>query len=327
MTRDAPASPAWMAGLGWLERNRDGFALPAGREPELFHLKALGELAAVVEVLHRRRDLEAGLRERLHALLEFAWGQLGQGEVLARFLEARPLVVLGTTYAVFERLGWRHEATRQRLGELARTGYRVSAATRAAPLSRPVVENPVVAQYGLDGVVVLCLGLGLAWDVLALPTVWQRARLYPNTWLAKRPPAAELSVPEAYSLTHTVFFMTDWGADPPGLPAEERAYLADRVPRWMEGFRARAHFDLYAELAAGLCCAGEAAPPEAEPVLRGAQEEGGAVPGPAGRVAERTRGIEDPARRAFISAYHTTLAAMLASFAMTVGLARTRVPA
>jgi hypothetical protein len=40
-------------------------------------------------------------------------------------------------------------------------------------------------------------------------------------------------------------------------------------------------------------------------------------------VAERTRGIEDPERRRFVSAYHTTLAATLASFALREGLERT----
>ena len=134
-------------------------------------------------------------------------------------------------------------------------------------------------------------------------------------------------MPEAYSLTHAVFFMTDWGADPDGLPAAERGYLAENAPRWMDAFRAQGHFDLYAELAAAVCCAGASAPPEAEAVLRGAQQPDGAVPGPAERVAERTRGVEDAQRRRFIAAYHTTLAALLASFALTAGLARSRGPA
>jgi hypothetical protein len=323
VTLEARAEAVWTAGLGWLERNREGFAIPAGQPPQLFRLKALGELAAIAEVLWRRGDQDAGTRGRLHALLEFAWTQLGEGEVLARFLAERPYPVLGTTYSVFERMGWRHEPTRERLCELGQPGA-LAAARQAAPAS---TTEPVAAQYGTDGVAVLCLGLALAWEVLRLPSPWQRGRLYPNTWLAKRPAAAELSVPEAYSLTHAVFFMTDWGADPQGLPAAERAFLGENAPRWMTAFRAQAHFDLYAELAAALCCAGQAVPMEAEAVLRGAQQPDGAVPGPAERVAERTRGIEDPEHRRFVSAYHTTLAATLASYALTVGLFRAGVPA
>jgi len=309
----------WMAGLGWLEREREGFALPPGQEPELFRLKGLGELAAIAEVLWRRPDLPASVRARVHALLEFAWRELGEGEVLARFLEARAYPVLGTTYSVFERVGWRHEPTRQRLAALGQPGA-LAAARPSAPKG---AGEPVAAQYGSDGVAVLCLGLALSWEVLRLPSPWQRPRLYLNTRLAKRPEVAELSVPEGYSLTHAVFFMTDWGADPHGLPATERAYLAEHGPRWMEAFRRQRHFDLYAELAAVLCCVEAPAPAEAESVLRAAQEEDGAVPGPAERIAERTRGIEDAERRRFISAYHTTLAATLASFALTVGLGRT----
>ena len=298
----------WMAGLGWLEREREGFALPPGQEPELFRLKALGELAAIAEVLWRRKDLPAGVRACIHGLLEFAWRALGEGEVLARFLEARAYPVLGTTYSVFERVGWRHEPTRQRLQELGQPGA-LAAARPAAPRA---ATEPVAAQYGSDGVAVLCLGLALSWEVLGLPSPWQRARLYPRTRLAQRPDLAEL----------TVFFMTDWGADPQGVPPAERAYLAQQGPRWMEAFRRDRHFDLYAELAAILRCVDAPAPPEAESVLRAAQEDDGAVPGPAERIAERTRGISDPERRRFVSAYHTTLAATLASFALTVGLAR-----
>jgi hypothetical protein len=308
----------WTRGLLWLEGNRDGFALPRGAVPELFPLKALGELAAIAGVLWRRQDLPAELRARLHALLAFAWQELEQGEVFARYLDQRAYPVLGTTYAVFERLGWRHEATRQRLAEMGRPG---GLSGSRAPATREAGE-PVAAQYGADGVAVLCLGLALAWEALDLPSPWQRARLYPHTRLAHRPEVAELALPDAYSLTHTVFFMTDWGAAPEGLPAAERTYLAEWAPRWMDAFRRQQHFDLYAELAVVLCCIEAPCPAEAESVLAAAQEADGAVPGPADRIAERTRGIEDPGRRRFVSCYHTTLAATLASYALGPGLAR-----
>lgn len=308
----------WLRALGWLERQREGFALPRGREPELFQLKALGELAAVAEVLWRRDDLPPAVRARIVALLEFAWTELEGGAVLARFLDGRPLPVLGTTYAVFERLGWRDQPTRDRLQRLGQPG-----ALGAARAPVNAVAEPVAAQYGADGVAVLCLGLALAWEVLGLASPWQRAALFPRTRLAQRPSESALSVPDAYSLTHTVFFMTDWGAHPDGLPAPVREYLAGNGRQWMDAFRAQRHFDLYAELAVALRCVDAPGPAdEVEAVLRAAQEEDGAVPGPAARVAERTRGIDDPQRRRFVCAYHTTLAAMLASFAATVGLAR-----
>ena len=316
----ASSETVWLRGLDWLEAHREGFALPSGMPPELFRLKGLGELAAIAEVIARRADLpEAG---RARALLSYAWQALREGEALAEFLEDRPYPVLGTTYSVFERAGWRHERTRQRLAQLGQPGAMRAAATggpRAGGMQLP-------ALYGTDGVAVLCLGLALAWEVLGLPSPWQRARLFPHTRLAQAPALEELTVPDAYSLTHVVFFMTDWGAEPDGLPANARAHVEASAPRWMAAFRARSNFDLYAELAATLCCIGVAPPAEAEDVLRAAQQDDGAVPGPAERVAERTRGIEDPERRRFVSAYHTTLAATLASFGAGPGLAR-RTPA
>jgi hypothetical protein len=229
-------------------------------------------------------------------------------------------------YAVFERMGWRHEPTRERLARLGQPG----ALKAASPARGGATADaaPVAAQYGADGVAVLCLGLALAWEVLGLAASWQRGRLFPLTALGRgTATGAELGIPDAYSLTHTVFFMTDWGAHPEGLPEAARRQLAAHVPGWMDAFRARRHFDLYAELAATLGCAGLAAPAEVEAVLAGARQPDGAVPGPGERVRERVRGIEDPDRRAFVAAYHTTLASTLASFAGAAGLARAAQPA
>ena len=305
----------WERGLLWLERERGGFALPPG-PPDLFRLKALGELAAIAEVLHRPADLGTARRGRARALLDFAWSQFGEGDVFVAVLDAQPYPVLGTMYSVFERVGLRHPPTRERLARLGQPG----ALARPAGTARAAAP-PVAAQYGTDGVAVLCLGLGLAWDVLALASPWSRAALYPRTHLAQRVAAAALTVPEAYSLTHTVFFMTDWGAHPQALPEADRAFLCAQAPGWMDAFRQQGNFDLYAELAAAVSCAG-GAPGPAEVVLAAAQEQDGSVKGPAARVAERTQGIEDAERRRFVAAYHTTLAATLASFAATAGLFR-----
>jgi hypothetical protein len=309
---------AWLRGLSWIETHREQFALP--RDPpdpdDLFPLKVLAELARIAEVLARSPRLPADVRERVTALLRFAWEQFGEGRRFAAFLAARPYAVLGSMYSIFERIGYVHADTRALLAQLSTPG-RVSA-RQFPPRSGPELSAP--APFGKDGAAVLGIGLAQAWRQIGLPSPWSEDRLFPLTWLSRQPEVATLSEGEAYSLTHVVFFMTDFGHRPDGLSGPCRQYLRERCPLWMESFHGKGNLDIYSELAAALASAGEPVPTEVETRLRRAQADDGMLPGPGFRSRRRLAEIQDPERRFFLEHYHTTLAGILASFAVTVGL-------
>jgi hypothetical protein len=315
---ESERASVWGRGLSWIETHRGYFALPPGPPDldDLFPLKVLAELARIAEVLMRSPRLPADVRERVTALSRFAWEQFGEGRLFTALLSARPYVVLGTMYSIFERLGYVHAETRALLARLSGPG-RISA-RQFPPRSTPGMSAP--APFGRDGAAVLALGLALAWRQMGLPSSWSEEGLFPLTWLSRRPPVTTLSDPEVYSLTHVVFFMTDFGDRPEGLNRECREYLRERCPAWMDVLQRGANLDLYSELATVLACIGEPIPPGVETVLREAQADDGMLPGPGFRSQRRLEATADPDRRLFLENYHTTLAGILASFAATVGL-------
>jgi hypothetical protein len=307
---------AWLRALGWVERNRDQFALaPYTPEPEMVaRLKALGELARTADLLCRAGGLPREIRRRARALLEWSWQQFGRGKVFARLLDARPhAVALGTVYAIFPRHGCADPAVHSRLALLPRP----AGSGHAASL-RPLGDRELLAEYGRDGVFVLGLALAQAWRALELASPWSVERLFARTLLASCPDRPSLAVGDAYSVTHAVFFTTDWGDQPDGLEAACRDHLKRQAPGWMDHFRRAGDLDLYAQLALALACIQvRDYGLQVEAALRQAQAADGMIPGPE-RLAPR--GAGDPARMAFQRHYHTTLVGLMASFAADAGL-------
>lgn len=120
-----------------------------------------------------------------------------------------------------------------------------------------------------------------------------------------------ISEASAYSLTHTVFYTTDFGADIAGLPQAHVAYLKRWVPVWQCYYARAVNMDLLAEMImVGRCLGLE----EGESMWRAiadAQCPSGAVPSPLSRDWTESLAA-DPGKRDFFTNYHTTLVTIMA---------------
>jgi hypothetical protein len=109
------------------------------------------------------------------------------------------------------------------------------------------------------------------------------SELYRATPLAMELEAAFIDIPEAYSVTHTVFFITQFGAgSPDSIPAEELPGVQWLVTMLLGLYARERHWDLVGELL--LCCSFlNWRPPliydEAWTAFWAAQQPDGAVPG------------------------------------------------
>ncbi|MFD0276447.1 DUF6895 family protein [Kitasatospora sp. NPDC127111] len=130
---------------------------------------------------------------------------------------------------------------------------------------------------------------------------------------------APVTVPEAYAVTHSAFYLSDFGRTGPGLPADARADAAELVSRLLEHCARRDWWDLAAELLITQVCLG------LEPLrtpcgtaalacLARAQQGDGAIPG---RSAGTRASAADPAGAFFAKAYHTTLVTALMTLLVT----------
>lgn len=133
--------------------------------------------------------------------------------------------------------------------------------------------------------------------------------------LLARPLGASMPLGHAYTITHTAFYLSDYGFSGPDLPGDARM-RAERVTSAMIGSCVRQDlWDLTGELVIALACFGgdPAATPPGQAGIRclaRAQLDNGAI---AGRSAAlRARPSLSPAVF-FRKAYHTTLVAVLMS--------------
>jgi hypothetical protein len=295
--------PVWLRALAWVEASADVFEI---REPltgtaALSGLKAAGEVGRLAEVVGRAPELPPAAHALVARLVERSWRSFREGALFAELLDARPdLAGLGALYAPFHRRGLVHEGTRARLAGLWN-------APRASALRgsdrRP--ESGGGVQMAADAPWVLALSVADAQQALGYPVPEGRVAELLAATLLGRCHAGPADAGFVSSVAHAVLFATDCGARPLAVAAEARVHLRARGPGWMNECLARGDLDAWAELVLALACVDEAeAAGAAEAVLRAAQRPDGSLPG-------RPR-----------LAYHATLTGALASFAVTVGLAR-----
>ncbi|RNL82090.1 DUF6895 family protein [Halostreptopolyspora alba] len=286
--------------LDWLDRVRALFALPrdvADHEITGDALKSLSELALAAGVV--RREAVSGPRGASAAerLLDFAWREFREGDLLYQLQRHTPAATHPLEiYSMFAAVGYRHapfERLAAHLGELR--AWRV-------PEHVPNRRLAVVAATRRVG----------------LPAHDDPAALTGQTWLGGTPEPWMLDANNAYGLTHTVFHLTDWGADPEGLPPELEEYLHRWLCVWVEVFKETGFWDLLAELlAVGACLRRPLLFGEVWSHLAHAQHDDGMVPNGVTRPAENTS-------VAFRNHHHPTIVAVVAA---TLTVARALRPA
>lgn len=130
---------------------------------------------------------------------------------------------------------------------------------------------------------------------------------------------APLTVPQAYAVTHTAFYLGDFGRTAPGLDGEALAHALDLVDRSLRHCVAHDLWDLAAELVLtqfvlGLDPLDTPSGAAAVECLVRAQRPDGAVPGRSAALAAHPSA---PAGEFFAKAYHTTLVTALMALAVS----------
>lgn len=133
--------------------------------------------------------------------------------------------------------------------------------------------------------------------------------------LLARPPAPPVSRSDAYTITHTAFYLSDYGFRDPGLPSEVREQGERLACSVLNCCVSHDKWDLAGELVITLACLGgdPAGTPSGQAAIRclaQAQLANGAIPGRSASV--RAQESASPAEF-FRKAYHTTLVTALMS--------------
>lgn len=303
MTAPGPAEPVpttalrmGTRALGWLHRNRAQGTFADGATAELAEpdsvYKPLAELALAASLVLRDAVFPAAERDAAGELLDFAWDQLRGGDLLyERQLRFPAVTDPLETYVHFHRAGYRHERLKALLVHLTTlTSYREY---EHVPNRRMAVANATRVIGVADR------------------TDWSARTA--ATWLGATPEPWTMDWMTAYHMTHTVFHLTDWGAEPHALPPRLRDYLATWLPVWTDVWLEIEEWDLVAELLVVDACMPE---PAFDPVawrrLAAAQHEDGLLP------RDGRTGTDDEDRR-FEDHYHT---AGVATIAATLVLSR-----
>lgn len=274
---------------GWIERHLDFFALQksASETRQLTRLKPLSELMLYAELTARRSPRFA------RAAAEFAWDQTDQGDYIFRLLCARP------DYC-------------QTAGILSSLSSFGLVNQRAIDAVAAISRMDFVTSFPAEPWVALSVEHAFERLNIRKLRMEDTARLWTSSlsepWL--------MAEGNAYAMTHEIFYIADFGRQPHRIPEELREYLGWFLPSWLEIYLRKENFDILSELLMVNEYAGLKVPTEMYwGELFRAQFEDGSVhpPSHAGRglISE-----DDSAEfRDFLSKYHTTLVAGIATAA------------
>jgi hypothetical protein len=275
--------------LHWLSRNLEAFSPRPGGLPEDWRLKAFGELALVYAYLQEWRP--PALREHLPVWRTFIIEHL-EDPAFAQLARKRPAIAFAylIPYLMLRATGYRsdyHEETLRllRRGNLLRAAevvpYRALEREHALWKSGWTRDEP-------------------RWRHLARATVLLQCN-NPAAWDDEA----------AYSVTHTLFYLTDFGNRDAHLSQSERDRAVDTVECLLLHYWRIGHWDLVGELLVNLNCLRNGGSPIYEAAARAyhaAWRDDGTVPATQKAIrAAPVRKEADP----FRLRYHPTLVAVL----------------
>ncbi|ANW20324.1 DUF6895 family protein [Streptomyces clavuligerus] len=282
----------------WLGRMRGAFALcrdVPDYEIDANQLKALSELALAAGTVHREAVAGHRCAATAESLLEYAWRQFDEGELLYRLQVYTPAATHPMEiYGLFAAVDLRH----QRMDDLSAhlMGLRAARSTEHLPNRRLAVAASARR-----------IGVPIQDDIKALTD---------QTWLGGTPEPWMMDTNNAYGVTHTVFHLTDYGNDPDGLAEPLQDYLHLWLPVWVEVFAETRFWDLLLEfLIVGTCLKRPLFFPEVWRQVALAQQNDGMMP----------NGLTVPpaeAHLAWVNHHHPTIVAAVAG-TLTVSRALT----
>jgi hypothetical protein len=116
----------------------------------------------------------------------------------------------------------------------------------------------------------------------------------------------------AYTITHEVFYVTDFGFKPYRLDPNIRAYIQTWLPSWLKIYAEKADFDLTAELIMTDACIEGQGFDDYVALLVRSQHNMGYMPGPPMTGATLKSDFDLPERVVFLENYHSTLVTIMA---------------
>jgi hypothetical protein len=285
----------------WLDQNIDLFD-PLKNENGstslyLYQTKALGELGLLCMLYHRCSDgiLEPTV-ERFLSFIYSAWQRPAYQENIVRRPEYFQIYAM--IYIVLQQCKIINDSYKGIIQRTLDQGY--ITATETTPMR--LLDRRHLLDCGKFN--------------HNLPSYEE---LYKNTLLAKNPPLFYLTDADVYAITHTLFYLTDFGrASAPMLAGEHLSTIQWIIETLLGVYLRRKHWDLVGELL--LCCLCIHWYPDiiftlAWEALMKNQLPDGSIPGP--RFSEEQASKKEGAQRkqyCFEQNYHTTIVCSITCF-------------
>lgn len=290
-------SELFLSSRDWIFHDLSRFRLDRGsndaRVVEL--LKPLGELTLAASLLSRLPHLSTD--RTWNTVLDFSWEQIREGNLLVDVLKERPdLLVMLSLYATFHREGYKN--------------------TRLEDQILQLVKNPGYYQTDMLAWRRLDLLVGLRDLNMKNSVESEIMEIFDRTWLSKCHPPWTITDPAAYGLTHTAFYMTNYGVGTSLLPSRVSNYLLENCLPWTRMYLNEGNFDLAAEMIMTRCCIQSPLQNDEKSIaidFLTARMDDGAFPCPPYGALSLLFGENDPSRRHFLLHYHTVLVTCMAA--------------